>query len=222
MTIYEYIKNNPKKTGWVRLDNDDKFDWFYIRNNQKLYKNCVVTISGEKYAFGENGNLIDGLLFLEVQRNRQIPEYKINFYLDLNDVDILSFDKYFNPYITDVMYVECNENKSLFRTGTIKLKLADNHLHTFLLTEDDGTQTKNRVINDVLNINGLVVDKYMLEGPSKKYGLVHAYNSIYLCDKNGRVLNNKKNKYVDGKHIYYVNSDNTFFYSTNLEDPKWY
>ena len=47
--------------------NDGDDYWYYADGNGELYANEIKTIKGKKYAFNENGRMLDGLVLLEME-----------------------------------------------------------------------------------------------------------------------------------------------------------
>ena len=70
--------------GWFKvvpgyyLEQDEYEDgsdyWYYADGDGELYANTIETIKGKKYAFNENGRMIDGLVFLRMDGSKNILE----------------------------------------------------------------------------------------------------------------------------------------------------
>ena len=86
--------------GWFKvvpgyyLERDEYEDgseyWYYADGDGNLYANTIETIKGKKYAFNENGRMIDGLVFLEMVDSKEIAEV-----IDTGNYDTEeAFDKY--------------------------------------------------------------------------------------------------------------------------------
>ena len=52
--------------------NDASDYWYYADGDGNLYANTIETIKGKKYAFNENGRMIDGLVFLQMNGSKDI------------------------------------------------------------------------------------------------------------------------------------------------------
>ena len=66
--------------GWRQINiTDTEYEdgsdyWYYADGDGELYANTIETIKGKKYAFNENGRMIDGLVFLRMDGSKNILE----------------------------------------------------------------------------------------------------------------------------------------------------
>ena len=89
--------------GWFKvvpgyyLERDEYEDgseyWYYADGDGNLYANTIETIKGKKYAFNENGRMIDGLVFLEMVGSKEIA--------DVIDTDLYDTEEAFDEYVAE-------------------------------------------------------------------------------------------------------------------------
>ena len=102
--------------GWFKvvpgyyLEEDEYNDyteyWYYADGDGNLYANTIKTINGKKYAFNENGRMIDGLVFLEMDGSSDILSV-------IPDEDTYDTEEGFDEYVTEIAYEE-------IKNGTIR------------------------------------------------------------------------------------------------------
>ena len=102
--------------GWFKvvpgyyLEEDEYNDcseyWYYADGDGNLYANTIESIDGKKYAFNENGRMIDGLVFLEMEDSSDILGV-------IPDEDTYDTEEAFDEYVTEIAYEE-------IKNGTIR------------------------------------------------------------------------------------------------------
>jgi glucan-binding YG repeat protein len=73
--------------------NDGSDSWYYADGDGQIYASVIENIKGKKYAFNENGRMIDGLVFLEMNDSKNISE--------VIDDDNYDTEENFDEYVTD-------------------------------------------------------------------------------------------------------------------------
>ena len=68
--------------------------WYYADGDGNLYANTIETIKGKKYAFNENGRMIDGLVFLDMVDSKEIA--------DVIDTDFYDTEEAFDEYVAEM------------------------------------------------------------------------------------------------------------------------
>lgn len=98
--------------GWFKVVpgyylEEDKYDdgsdyWYYADGNGNLYANTIKSINGKKYAFNENGRMIDGLVFLEMDGSSDILSV-------IDAEDTYDTEEAFDEYVTEIAASEISE-----------------------------------------------------------------------------------------------------------------
>ena len=87
---------------------DDAADyWYYADGDGQIYANVIETIKGKKYAFNENGRMIDGLVFLDMKDSKNIDEV-------IDDDDNYDTEETFDKYVEDTTGVATGKIRSYY------------------------------------------------------------------------------------------------------------
>ena len=126
-----------------RLIEDDDDYWYYADGDGNLYANTIKTINGKKYAFNENGQMIDGLVFLEMDGSSDILSV-------IDPEDTYDTEDAFNEFVTGIAAEEIRE-------GTIRCY--------YFGDEDDGAMKTG---SEDVEIDGETFDFKFKESSSTK------------------------------------------------------
>lgn len=218
---FEYVRavisHNPTMSGWFHNENDD---WFYIVNSDKnveskLYRNEAANLFDTYYLFNNNSKAIKA--FARIDSEKPI----VSLINSVGAFDITPAEEMTVEKLLSGTWYYFDGHDGLVINKTIKLKLADGIEHTYV-ADVRGRGWTELMYENRLSFNGIIADKYMYITPYKKFGTVMRGDTSYLCSPTGIVLNVKKKKLSEGDVYCYVNSDKTFFYSSDSDDSKWY
>lgn len=218
--IESVIKNNPDRTGWFYAEEEgDVFeDWYFITQEHSYFSNKIIKVNDELCAFGEYGRALNGFVSCShyTDEHDKTEVWLLNSFVD--DTKPLSMEDYFN---LGPEYRYFFGKDGLQKSKIIKIRLSDNNVYE-LVTDVHGQIFSGLIFDNRLCVKGLIANEHMFVTPYKTFGTIIVDKVPFLVSPEGSILNTTKFKYREGKVYAYVNSDKTFFYSTNSNDKKWY
>lgn len=217
--IDEFLKSkNNNFEGWVCDDYSES--WFYVKLNNGvsvLPSLEIIEIDNTLCAFNENGRAIDSF----VSFASYIDENGTKVYLFNSYIDDLKKKSFLECLDLDDTYFYFNGKNGLAINKVVPIQLSDNFVYNYV-TDDVGSYYQDYMLNNKLCLKGFIANEKMFSTPYKSFGTILLNKIPFLVSKNGDVLNFKKSVYANDGIYAYVNSDGTFFYSSNSNDNKWY
>ena len=215
--ITRAINLNPDLHGWMVDDEGDEYeDWYFVKQDHTFPADTIMIANDVKCAFNFAGRAIDG--FVRIYEYPEIHDKNKRFvFNDYYDPETLTFEECMN--LGDNIYYYQGHN-GVASNKIVNVKLSDGEY--LVATDVMGKLVQSLIHDGKLCMHGFLADSRMFTTPYEKFGTVMFENVPFLISNDGKVLNIEKSRYKDGKIFAYVNSDKTFFYSSNLRDPKWY
>lgn len=220
--IESVIANNPDRVGWFYADDGDGtkiIDWYFITHDHSYFSNKIIKVDDNLCAFNEFGRSLDTLVscshYKDEKEKQQV--WILNSFID--DLNQISLADYLNLEFDYYYYF--NSQNGIAKNKIIDIVFSDGN-HYKLITNSDGQIFSGLLFDNKLCVKGLIANEHMFVTPYKKFGTIIVDKVPFLISSEGEILNTQKFRYKDGKVYAYVNSDKTFFYSTNPNDKKWY
>lgn len=216
VTAYKYYNdfdNGTRKSGWFKAVpsediNPDGYDegeekWFYANSNGTLKASTLATINSKKYAFNEYGEMLYGLVGLELDGNTIVS------YTDMIETedDLLAVDG------TDyVVYYFGDEDDGAMKKSSTSIKVdGESYKYEFKSTGEG----REGIYKDVIYIKGRRVEADTDQG----YIMVTAdgeetstIGEGYLINTSGKIQKNKKNVKDKDDMYYCTDSDGIVTY----------
>ncbi|RGY97737.1 cell wall-binding protein [Clostridium sp. AM58-1XD] len=189
-------------TGWFRTvpgedvdkeayDDDEEY-WFYAKSDGELVTAQIKSISGHKYGFDVNGEMLSGLykIVFDEKGSEIIFAEEIETFDDLPDGD---------DEDTEVYYFGTSPKEGVMKTGTCSIEL-DGEKYNFNFKKSGSRKGAG--------INGIDKDSIYIQGrrleaeEGTKYEAVEYQGKNYLINTSGKIIKNKKNV-KDADDVYY-------------------
>ena len=174
--------------------NDDEDFWYYADGSGNLYAGEFKTIKGKKYAFRNDGRMLNGLKFLDVDEDNQ----SIDVYAD--DHDVYNFDNEDDFLDHAVEYYEPNGIKCYYfgdgddgamRTNKTTVDI-DGENHNFYFEKSGGNkgagvtgEKDDKLYQSGMQLRADSDDKYIVVEKTTHYeadGKTVAYETYYKLD----------------------------------------
>jgi hypothetical protein len=209
----DYDNGASKRSGWFKAvpsedvheegyeDGEEK--WFYANSNGTLKASCIASINGKKYAFNEYGEMISGLVGLELDGNT------ILYYTDeiesRDDIDALEGSVY-------TVYYFGSENDGAMKKSDMTLTIDGETYHYSFTSTGAG---RDGIYKDVIYVNGRRIQADSDEG----YIMVEAdgteassIGTAYLVNTSGKIQKKKTNVKDKDGYYYCTDSDGVVTY----------
>lgn len=217
VTAYKYYQDFDnganKRSGWFKAIpdeniNPDGYDegeekWFYANSNGTLKASTLSSINGKKYAFNEYGEMLHGLIGLELDGNT-IVSYtdEIECEDDLLDIDGTDYVVY---------YFGDEDDGAMKKSGTTIEIDGEDYKYEF---KSNG-EGREGIYKDVIYVKGRRIEADTDQG----YIMVEAdgtetdeVGTAYLINTSGKIQKNKKNAKDKDDMYYCTNSDGVVTY----------
>jgi len=201
--------------GWFKtvpgeeIDEDGYDDgeacWFYADSDGEIVTSQIKKINGQRYAFDENGEMLDGLYEMTLDSSNNIESY----------TEIDSEDEFpAADATTEVFYFGSSSKEGAMVTGKTTIEIDDeDYTYNFHKSGSSKGSGYNKIYDSCIYIQG----RMLKADYDAKYEVVTYDNGEgekdYLIGTSGKLVKNKTN-IKDGDEKYYVtDSDGVVTYS---------
>lgn len=217
VTAYKYYQDFDnginKRTGWFKAVpseeiNPDGFDegeekWFYANSNGSLKASTLSSINGKKYAFNEYGEMLHGLIGLEMDGNTILS------YTDIieteDDLAAVEASDY-------VVYYFGDEEDGSMKKDSVSIEI-DGEDYSYMFNTKG--EAREGIYKDKLYVKGRRIEADSEQG----YVMVEldgteteTVGTAYLINTSGKVQKNKTNVKDKDDMYYCTNSDGVVTY----------
>ena len=153
--------------------NDDEDAWYYADGSGNLYAGEFKTIKGKKYAFRNDGRMVNGLKFIK-EDGMDVRADDSEYAFDTEDDFIESASKYYNKNEFLCYYFGDGEDGAM-KTNKTNITIDGDNFNFYF--EKSGSKKGS-------GVNGEKDDKYYLAGMLLKAGSDDKYQAIEKVEEN--------------------------------------
>ena len=151
--------------------NDDEDAWYYADGSGNLYAGEFKTIKGKKYAFRNDGRMVNGLKFINI--DKRTPSLSVK----ADDDDDHPFDTE-DDFITSALWYNANGYDCFYFGGSEDGSMKTNKTNITIDGDNFNFYFEKSGSNKGAGINGEKDDKYYLGGMLLKAGSDEKYQAL--------------------------------------------